>query len=58
MNFFIGKFFLLQVLFKPSNAVAKTENITKGFLRSFFFYFSLPVIWNYDQVSLSISCKR
>ena len=50
VNFFIGK--VLQLLYFPSNAVFKTENLREGFLRSFFFYFALPVIGNYDPVSL------
>ena len=46
MNFFIGK--VLEVLYFPSNAVVKSENPREGFLRNFFFYFTLPVIENYD----------
>ena len=30
----------------PSDAVVKTENLRERFLRSFFFYFALPVIGN------------
>ena len=34
MNFLIGK--VLQVLYFPSNAAVKTENLKEEFLRSFF----------------------
>ena len=44
--------------FFPSNAFVKTENLAEGFLRSFFSNFALPVIGNYDPVSLHISCKK
>ena len=50
MNFFIGK--LLQVLYFPSTAVVKTENFEEGFFRSFFSNFALPVIGNYEPISL------
>ena len=48
VNFLIGK--VLQVLYFPSNAAAKTENLKEEFLRSFSSNFALPVIENYDPV--------
>ena len=48
VNFLIGK--VLQVLYFPSNAAVKTENLKEDFLRSFFSNFALPVIENYDPV--------
>ena len=54
MNFLIGK--VLQVLYFPSNAAVKTENLKEEFLRSFFSNFALPVIGHYDPVSLQILC--
>ena len=56
MNFFIGKVF--QVLYFPSNAAVKTENLEERFLRSFFSNFALPVIGNYDPFSLQISYRN
>ena len=56
VNFFIGK--VLQVLYFPSTAVVKAENLEEEFLRSFFSNFVLPVIGNYDPVSLQILCGK
>ena len=56
VNFFIRKF--LHVLYFPSTSVVKTENFEEGFLRSLFSNFVLPVIRNYDPVSLQILCRR
>ena len=56
VNFFIGKF--SQAVFFPCSAVVKTENLEGGFLRSFFSNFLLPVIGDYDQVCLQISCRK
>ena len=56
VNFFIGKVF--QVLYFSSNAVVKTENLEEGFSRGFFSNFALPVIGNYDPISLQISCRK
>ena len=56
VNFFIGK--VSQVLCFPGNAAAKTENLEQRILRSLFSNFLLPVIGNYDPVSLQISCRK
>ena len=56
VKYFIGKF--LQVLYFSNTAVVKTENLEEEFLRSFFSNFVLPVIENYDPVSLQISRKK
>ena len=48
VNFLIGK--VLQVLYSPSNAAVKTENLKKDFLRRVLSNFALPVIENYDPV--------
>ena len=50
VNFLLGK--VLQVLYFRNNAVVKRENLKETFLRSFFSKFALPVIGNYDTVSL------
>ena len=52
VNFFIGK--VLQVLYFPSNAFVKTEDLEEGFLRRFFSDFELPVIGNYDSFSSNL----
>ena len=54
--FFIGKD--LQVLYFPSNAVVKTENLKERFLRKLFSDFALPVIGNYGPVSFQILCRE
>ena len=51
-TFLIGKF--LQVLYFPSTAVVKTENLEEGFFSNI----ELPIIGNYDEVSLQISCSK
>ena len=56
VKYFIGKF--LQVLYFSNTAVVKTENLEEEFLKSFFSNFVLPVIENYDPVSLQISRKK
>ena len=57
MNLFIEK--ILQVLYFPSTAVVKAENLEEGFFRSPFSNFVLPDIGNFDPVSLlQISCKK
>ena len=49
VNFLSDK--VLQVLYFPSKAAVKTENLQEEFLRSFFPNFALPAIENYDPVS-------
>ena len=56
VNFFSGK--ISQVLCFLGNAVVKTENLEQKILRSLFSNFLLPVIGNYDPVSLQISCRK
>ena len=53
VNLFIGKF--LEVLLLSA---IKTENLGRGFLRSFFPNFVLPVIGCYDSLSLQILCRK
>ena len=56
MNFFIGK--ILQVPYFPGTAAVKKKILKRDFLRSFFPKFALPVIGNYDPVSLQILCRK
>ena len=48
----------LEVVYFPSNAFVKTENLEEGFLRNFFSNFAFPVIGKYDLVFIQISCRK